>query len=132
MLRCNHLHNQRYMLLIVAVRLSQYYQVLFNVLHLFNGMPVSYITAFIAVARHPGEATQYYAKVCGTSDGAMSKVLNALGELALDRTKPGYMLLESRPGFDRRYTLHRLSPSGHALAMRIARIFGTDKRETVR
>ena len=87
---------------------------IFNVMTMFETMPTSYMRAFIAVAKHEGELVDYYARICGCSNGAMSKRLNDLGDLDLrDRTKPGYGLLELKPNLmDRRYTLVRLSAKG--------------------
>jgi hypothetical protein len=87
---------------------------IFNLLTMFEMMPTSYMRAFLAVAKHEGESVDYYARVCGCSNGGMSKRLNDLGDLdSRDRTKAGYGLLESKPNLmDRRYTLARLSPKG--------------------
>jgi DNA-binding MarR family transcriptional regulator len=109
---------------------------LYNVISMLQSeLPMtSYILAFLAVARHPNESVDYYARVCGCSSGAMSKRLGEMGELCgRDRSKPGLGLVEGPANpLDRRLRMIQLSPKGHALAARIARIFGTDKRETVR
>jgi len=96
---------------------------IYTVLHLFEMMPVSYMQAFLAVAKHEGECVDHYACVCGASNGAMSKRLNDLGELnSRDRSKPGYGLLESAPNqLDRRYTIVWLSPKGRNFIGQIVR-----------
>ncbi len=96
---------------------------IYTVLHLFEMMPVSYMQAFLAVAKHEGECVDHYARVCGSSNGAMSKRLNDLGELnSRDRSKPGYGLLESAPNqLDRRYTIVWLSPKGRNFIGQIVR-----------
>jgi hypothetical protein len=96
---------------------------LYNVLHLFESMPAAYTRAFLAVAKHEGECVDHYARVCGTSNGAMSKRLNDLGELnSRDRSKAGYGLLESAPNvMDRRYTIVWLSPKGKNFVQQIVR-----------
>jgi hypothetical protein len=95
----------------------------YNVLHLFESMPTSYMQAFIAVAKHENECVDHYARVCGCSNGAMSKRLNDLGPLnSRDRSKPGYGLLESAPNqMDRRYTIVWLSPKGNNFVGHIVR-----------
>jgi len=82
---------------------------------------VSYVQAFLAVARHENESVDYYARVCGCSSGAISKRLSELGETSSRDRKPGYGLLENpfNP-MDRRLRMIRLSPKGRALVARIA------------
>ena len=96
---------------------------IFNVMTMFETMPTSYMRAFIAVAKHEGESVDYYARVCGCSNGAMSKRLNDLGDLSCrDHTQPGYGLINSNPNLmDRRYTLARLSPKGRNFVGQIVR-----------
>src|SRR5216684_7314929 len=96
---------------------------IYTVLHLFEMMPTSYMQAFLAVAKHEGECVDHYARVCGVSNGAMSRKLNDLGEVdSRDRTKAGYGLLESNPEpLDRRYTIVRLSPKGRNFIGQIVR-----------
>jgi hypothetical protein len=108
----------------VAATLSGIYRVI-NMLQ--SELPmVSYVLAFLAVARHPNESIDFYAKTCGCSSGAMSKRLGELGEMCgRDRSKAGYGLVEGPPNpMDRRLRMIRLSPKGHALAARIARLAG--------
>jgi hypothetical protein len=94
----------------------------YDVMHVFDSMPTSYSRAFLAVAKDEGQHVDHYARVCGCSNGAMSKRLNDLGELnSRDRSKPGYGLLEAAPNpMDRRFTIVRLSLLGRRLAERIA------------
>jgi hypothetical protein len=82
---------------------------------------VSYLQAFLAVARHENESVDYYARVCGCSSGAMSKRLSELGETSSRDRKPGYGLLENpfNP-LDRRLRMIKLSSKGRALVGRIA------------
>jgi hypothetical protein len=96
---------------------------IYNVLHMFESMPTSYMQAFLAVAKNEGECVDHYARVCGASNGAMSRRLNDLGEVdSRDRTKAGYGLLESNPEpLDRRFTIVRLSPKGRNFVGQIVR-----------
>jgi hypothetical protein len=96
---------------------------IYNVLHLFEQMPTSYMAAFIAVARHPNECVDFYARTLGCSNGAASRRLNDLGAIdSRDRSKAGYGLLESAPNMmDRRYTIVWLSPKGRNFVQQIVR-----------
>jgi hypothetical protein len=107
----------------IALEIQSKLSGIYNVLHLFEQMPTSYMQAFIAVARHERECVDFYARVCGCSNGAMSKRLNDLGPLdCRDHTKPGYCLLESAPNqMDRRYTIVCLSPMGKNFVGQIVR-----------
>jgi hypothetical protein len=107
----------------MAIEIRSTLSGIFNVMTMFETMPTSYMKAFIAVAKHEGESVDYYARVCGCSNGAMSKRLNDLGDLdSRDRTKPGYGLINSNPNLmDRRYTLARLSPKGRNFVGQIVR-----------
>src|SRR6266852_1488687 len=104
---------------------------IYNVLHLFETMPTSYSRAFLAVAKHEGECVDFYARVCGCSNGAISKRLNDLGELnSRDRSKPGYGLLESKPDqMDRRYTIVWLSPKGRNFCRTDCSVSGVWERD---
>jgi hypothetical protein len=99
---------------------------IYNALHFFEGMPATFVRAFLAVAKDEGQCVVHYARVCGCSSGAMSKRLNDLGDVnSRDRSKPGYGLLEAASNpMDRRFTIVRLSPSGRRLAERIASMMG--------
>ena len=96
---------------------------IFNVMTMFETMPTSYMRAFLAVAKHEGESVDYYARICGCANGAMSRRLNDLGDIdSRDRTKAGYGLIESKPNLmDRRFTLARLSPKGRNFTGQIVR-----------
>jgi hypothetical protein len=100
----------------------------YDIMHYFDSMPASYSRAFLAVAKDEGQHVDHYARVCGCSNGAMSKRLNDLGQLnSRDRSLPGYGLLDAAPNpMDRRFTIVRLSPTGRMLAERIAGMMGND------
>jgi DNA-binding MarR family transcriptional regulator len=49
-------------------------------------MTSSYMAAFLAVARNPGQGPTEYAKVCGTIQPIMSRILLELGEHARQRS----------------------------------------------
>jgi hypothetical protein len=53
----------------------------YDVMNVFDSMPTSYSRALLAVAKDEGQHVDHYARVCGCSNGAMSKRLNDLGEL---------------------------------------------------
>jgi DNA-binding MarR family transcriptional regulator len=85
-------------------------------------VPIDY-PRFLAVAKHEHECVDFYARVVGCSNGAMSKRLNDLDPLnSRARSKPGYGLLESKPDqMDRRYTIVWLSPKGRNFVEQVVR-----------
>jgi hypothetical protein len=87
---------------------------------------VSYVQAFLAVAKHENESVDYYARICGCGAGAMSKRLNELGGMSgRDRSKADCGLFEGPPDpMDRRLRMIRLSPKSRALVARIGRLVG--------
>jgi hypothetical protein len=100
---------------------------MFNALNLFAArLPANYVRAFLAVAKEPGRNVQHYARVCGVGNGPMSRRLNDLGTVNRYH-KPGFGLLETQAGEDRRIVLVNLTAKGRNFAQQIASAltFGT-------
>ena len=98
----------------------------YDIMHYFDSMPASYSRAFLAVAKDEGQHVDHYARVCGCSNGAMSKRLNDLGQLnSRDRSLPGYGLLDAAPESNGSALHDRQAViDGRMLAERIAGMMG--------
>lgn len=57
-------------------------------------MPTSYVSAYLAVARKPGLGPTQYAKMCGTIQPIMSRILLDMGSYSRDKSGPGLELVD--------------------------------------
>lgn len=86
---------------------------------LMPGLPAGYIDAFLAVALKPGLGPTDYAKVLGTAQPIMSRVLMEIGEQARGREEPLHLVVSRRHPENRRQICYYLTAKGYALALRI-------------
>ena len=85
-------------------------------------MPSSYISAFLAVARKPGFGPTEYAKITGTIQPIMSRILLEIGPRSRDGSGPGMQLVDRQiDEVSLRNHRYYLTPKGKQLQSQVLR-----------
>ena len=86
---------------------------------LYPAMPTAYLDAFLAVALSPGLGPTEYAKLTGTTQPIMSRLLLEIGEQSREREEPLHLVVSRRHPGNRRQICFFLTSKGYALALRM-------------
>lgn len=86
---------------------------------LYPAMPSAYLDAFLAVALSPGLGPTDYARMTGTTQPVMSRLLLEIGEQSREREEPLHLVVSRRHPGNRRQICYFLTSKGYALALRI-------------
>ena len=86
---------------------------------IYPAMPTAYLDAFLAVALKPGLGPTEYAKMLGSTQPIMSRLLLEIGEQSREREEPLHLVVSRRHPENRRQICYFLTSKGYALALRI-------------
>lgn len=86
-------------------------------------LPVSYLQAFLAVARAPGLSTSQYAEMCGTTQPVMSRMLLEMGDKSRMRDEGLQLVDYDRDRGDLRKTRYFLTDKGKELFKRFTALY---------